>query len=94
MARIRRAFDQKLSLDRPGGISPAAWFLGPKGENEAAMAELVTEAVRSHVEARRLYKPGDPDFASEEELASKQHQDSLKLLKTRMDELLQCLSAS
>lgn len=58
------------------------------------MVELVAQAVRSHAETRRRYKPEDPPFASDEELASERHRDSLKLLGTRVEELLQCLSAS
>ncbi len=92
--RLTRTVGQRLNLERPGVTSPAAWFLGPKGENEEAMVRMVSDAVRSHAEARRRYKPDDPPFASQEELDSDLHEKSLELLQSRMEELLQCLSAS
>ena len=83
-----------LTLDRPGGSSPSAWFLGPKGENEQALIELATRAIQSHAQARRDYMPDDPRFISQKEQDAKPHRDTLKQLSDRLDEMLSDLNGS
>lgn len=46
----------------PAGLAPSAWFLGPKGENEALLRRLVTSAIDAHLASRRDYAKGDPDM--------------------------------
>ncbi|MCV2882371.1 pyridoxal phosphate-dependent decarboxylase family protein [Actibacterium sp. XHP0104] len=85
---------KNLKLGRPGGTSPAAWFLGPKAENHDALTHLVTRAVASHAEARRRYMPNDPEFVSAEERAAKPHQQTLALLGDRLNDMLRALNGS
>ena len=37
-----------------------SWFLGPKGENEHILRELLGAAMESHLDWRRSYEPDDP----------------------------------
>jgi glutamate/tyrosine decarboxylase-like PLP-dependent enzyme len=37
-----------------------SWFLGPKGENEHILRELLGAALESHLDWRRSYEPDDP----------------------------------
>jgi glutamate/tyrosine decarboxylase-like PLP-dependent enzyme len=37
-----------------------SWFLGPKGENEQVLRELLDSALASHLQWRRSYHPDDP----------------------------------
>lgn len=37
-----------------------AWFLGPKGENEPLLRELLDSALQAHLDWRRSYHPEDP----------------------------------
>jgi glutamate/tyrosine decarboxylase-like PLP-dependent enzyme len=37
-----------------------SWFLGPKGENEQLLKELLDSALQSHLHWRRSYHPEDP----------------------------------
>lgn len=37
-----------------------SWFLGPKGENEQLLTELLDSALQSHLSWRRSYHPEDP----------------------------------
>jgi hypothetical protein len=42
------AAKDRFALQRPGSESLAAWFLGPKAENQAMMARLLMKAFDSH----------------------------------------------
>ncbi len=37
-----------------------SWFLGPKGENEQLLTELLDSALQTHLQWRRSYHPEDP----------------------------------
>lgn len=37
-----------------------SWFLGPKGENEQLLKDLLDSALQTHLRWRRAYHPGDP----------------------------------
>ncbi|HVS60144.1 MAG TPA: hypothetical protein VHE82_05570, partial [Gemmatimonadaceae bacterium] len=37
-----------------------SWFLGPKGENEQLLKELLDSALQTHLRWRRSYHPEDP----------------------------------
>jgi hypothetical protein len=37
-----------------------SWFLGPKGENEQLLKELLDSALQAHLSWRRGYHPEDP----------------------------------
>lgn len=53
----------------PRGLAPSAWFLGPRAENEAFLAELVSDALAAHAQARRDYSDigDDPEFVRPED---------------------------
>ena len=83
-----------LTLDRPGGSSPGAWFLGPKAENEDVLKALVANAIQSHSDARRDFMPNDPPFISAAEMKARPHLDTVKLLAERLNEMLTALKGS
>lgn len=47
--------------------TPAAWFLGPKAENEALLRSLIETAISSHCDHRRKFQPNDPVAITDEE---------------------------
>ena len=48
-----------------------SWFLGPKGENEHLLRELIDSALDSHLDWRRSYHPEDPSpIAPDEETSA------------------------
>jgi glutamate/tyrosine decarboxylase-like PLP-dependent enzyme len=48
-----------------GTLNPIhGWFLGPKGENEQLLRELLDSALQAHLDWRRSYHPEDPSPVS------------------------------
>jgi len=47
-----------------------SWFLGPKGENEQLLAELLDSALQTHLQWRRSYHPDDPSPIAPGELGT------------------------
>ncbi|WP_300035334.1 pyridoxal-dependent decarboxylase [uncultured Roseobacter sp.] len=90
----RNAFQDKLSLDRPGGSLPAAWFLGPKAENEDFLREMITLAIDEAVSARREYQPDDPEAFSVTELENSGYTTGRALFEERFREVLGFLKGS
>jgi glutamate/tyrosine decarboxylase-like PLP-dependent enzyme len=92
---FRRRNPDKLSLDRaiPVG-TPAAWFLGPKGENETVLRELFERAISSNLKARRSYQPDDPCMAAKATFVSEKYTSAIKLLRERLDEVLEHMQSS
>ncbi|MEO8242683.1 MAG: pyridoxal-dependent decarboxylase [bacterium] len=90
----RDFFQDKLSLDRPGGSLPAAWFLGPKAENEGFLREMITLAIDEAVKSRRDYKPEDPTTISIEDLEDTGFNTGRMLFKARFQEILGFLRGS
>lgn len=97
MDAFRRRHPDKLSLDRvvPVG-TPSAWFLGPKGENEAVLRQMIEHAISSHLEARRAYAPDDPRMAPDAVFArdNDARRNAIGLLHARLDEVLAHLRGS
>ncbi|MEY8099378.1 aspartate aminotransferase family protein [Falsihalocynthiibacter sp. S25ZX9] len=94
---FRRRHPDKLSLNKPVSVgTPAAWFLGPKGENEAVFRKLLDQAIKANLEARRTYQPEDPHMAplavfSDENPAYRRSTD---LMEERLSEVLAHLRSS
>jgi glutamate/tyrosine decarboxylase-like PLP-dependent enzyme len=86
--------DQQLSLDVPGSSSLAAWFLGPKAENEALFLELLQEAFQAHCQSRKDYAPGDPVFVTDEIRETRSFRHSEQTLRKDLDLLLQAMRGS
>ena len=98
-ARYIAELSRKLALDhsRPPSIDATQWFIGPKGENGKVLSELAEYAIKSHLDARRLYKPDDPRFNSarvsgSERLAEPQDLDDR--LRGELDRVLKQLQGS
>lgn len=83
-----------FSLDVTGTNSLAAWFLGPKAENENVLEELVRQAVQVHSNDRRQYFPQDPPYVTEEIRNSPAYKESLANLRAEFDKLLLQLKGS
>jgi glutamate/tyrosine decarboxylase-like PLP-dependent enzyme len=71
-----------------------SWFLGPKGENEQLLKELLASALQGHVDWRRSYHPEDPSpiAAGEQRTAAAVRQSAE--LRTEFEVLLQQLRGS
>ncbi|ABG32228.1 decarboxylase [Roseobacter denitrificans] len=90
----RDAFQDKLSLDRPGGSMPAAWFLGPKAENEKFLRDMITLAIDEAVKARHDFHPDDPSTPSLAELEEDGYNTGRDLFESRFREVLGFLRGS
>jgi glutamate/tyrosine decarboxylase-like PLP-dependent enzyme len=90
----RRNAGDRLSLDRTGGGSPAAWFLGPKGENREILEGMVLKAIREHVRAREEYAPKDPCFMPPEAFDEPRFRHTVQLIEERLGEMLHYLHGS
>lgn len=90
----RDFFQDKLSLDRPGGSLPAAWFLGPKAENEDFLREMITLAIDEAVKSRHDFKPDDPTTFSIKELEDAGFNTGREMFKSRFKEILGFLQGS
>ena len=55
-----------IKLEGTGTASLAAWFLGPKAENESLMGEMLIRAFAEHCRYRRDFQPDDPPFVTDE----------------------------
>jgi glutamate/tyrosine decarboxylase-like PLP-dependent enzyme len=71
-----------------------AWFLGPKGENEALLLELVEKAVAEHAKARRGTHSDDPEWIDKKVKDSTQYKNATEQLKFYFTKLLEDLKQS
>ena len=55
-----------LHLEGSGTNSLAAWFLGPKAENEDFFTDLISEGIRANCVDRIKYFPADPIYVTDE----------------------------
>jgi len=73
----------------------AAWFLGPKAENEELLKELVATAIDQHVEFRKFkYFPLDPNYVNEGIIAETSFQEAKKKIKKELLNLSKRLNNS
>ncbi|WP_324783340.1 pyridoxal phosphate-dependent decarboxylase family protein [Streptomyces sp. H51] len=91
LERYRSDFD--LS-DASGTATLAAWFLGPKAENQWLLEDLLLEAVRSHAADRRELYPDDPAYVTDEMKATDAYEQDVKHLRAEFDTLLKSLRGS
>jgi len=56
--------DMRLHLDGSGTQSLAAWFIGPKAENQELFSRLVQQGIDTHCQDRQNYLPGDPPYVT------------------------------
>lgn len=83
-----------LNFDGPGTSSLAAWFLGPKAENEDLFKHMIAQAIEKHSQDRRDYFPSDPVYVTAEMKASPEYQASVKTMQQHYARLLQQLTGS
>lgn len=72
----------------------AAWFLGPKGENEALLRSLLEEALQEHVNCRRSFHPEDPSHLTAGTLESEAYRESVAVLRREASKLAEQLKQS
>jgi glutamate/tyrosine decarboxylase-like PLP-dependent enzyme len=90
----KQPLDKRLHLEGPGTTALSAWFLGPKGENESLLKEMLAEAVRIHCGDRRAYFPEDPIYITDERKQSREHKASVAALRKHFKKLLKALRGS
>jgi hypothetical protein len=72
----------------------AAFFLGPKAENEKLFALLVEGAIRAHCDLRREYFPEDPLYVTEAMKNTPQYINGVASFKRELETLLRDLRGS
>eukprot|EP00092_Neocalanus_flemingeri_P013687 GFUD01014760.1.p1 GENE.GFUD01014760.1~~GFUD01014760.1.p1 ORF type:complete len:1163 (-),score=280.67 GFUD01014760.1:114-3602(-) len=73
----------------------AAWFLGPKAENNELLKELVTTAIDQHVEFRKFkYFPLDPNYVNESIIAEASFQEAVNKIRKELLNLSKRLNNS
>ena len=92
--RLQRALSEHINLDGPGTDSLAAWFLGPKAENQEYLLQFVQQAVNEHCEFRKAYFPDDPPFVTEKVKQSGEFQDTIRFFQEELSKLLNTLKGS
>ncbi len=87
----------RLDLSKAKGTpSLAGWFLGPLGENEAVMKEMVVKAVAANAGARRAYGAQfrDPVYVTDAIKASADYKATISALEENLDQMLAALHGS
>lgn len=77
-----------------GSDSLAAWFLGPKAENARLLKELINRAMDAHCEDRKALYPNDPVYVTEAMKQTEEYQETVGVLKGKLELLLQELKGS
>ncbi|MDX1555067.1 MAG: hypothetical protein R3212_03480, partial [Xanthomonadales bacterium] len=95
-ANVQRYFESQssLQLQDVGTRALAAWFLGPKAENQAEMAELIQYSFNAHCQDRKDYFPDDPVYVTEEIKKSVDYQLAMKAFKGHLNAMLTELRGS
>ena len=86
--------DPALRLEGAGSTSLAAWFLGPKAENESLLLELVKSAVIKHGQDRKSIYHQDPIYVTEAMRHEAEFQEGVKVLYEKYAALLNALKHS
>jgi glutamate/tyrosine decarboxylase-like PLP-dependent enzyme len=86
--------EELLDLEGPGTESLAAWFLGPKAENQDLFSELIMEGIKANCKDRKEYFIKDPKYVTEYLKAQKEYLDCVNFMKSEYNELLKDLKKS
>jgi len=86
--------EELLNLEGPGTESLAAWFLGPKAENQDLFSELIAQAIKANCNDRMEYYSQDPKYVTEELKRSEEYKHCVKYMKREYGELLKRLKKS
>lgn len=86
--------EESLSLDVPGTSSLAAWFLGPKAENQDLFQELARQAIEAHCRSRHEYFPNDPPYVTDEVQHSHEYRETVRVFQEQYIKLLERLQTS
>ena len=98
-ARLMNAYlgkqdiDQRFNLEGPGTNSLAAWFLGPKAENQNLFSDLILQGINANCEDRIEYFKNDPPYITPEKKDDEYNQ-SVETLQTEYQKLLTKLKGS
>ena len=83
-----------LRLEAPTSFEPAAWFLGPNGENVDRMREMLVGALDDHARARHDFWPEDPPFIDKDIQSSKAFDDTFRTMQANLSALSKALRSS
>lgn len=89
----KQDLDRRLNLRGPGTNSLAAWFLGPKAENQDLFSDLILQGINANCEDRIEYFKNDPPYVTPER-RDEEYDQSVKALKNEYQNLLNELKSS
>jgi len=85
--------NQRFHLNGPGTNSLAAWFLGPKAENQSLFSDLIVKGIDANCKDRIDYFPDDPPYVTPER-KDEEYNQSVEALKAEYQKLLDNLKGS
>ncbi|SMF48374.1 Glutamate decarboxylase and related PLP-dependent proteins [Alteromonadaceae bacterium Bs31] len=96
MPELVKSFAQSILSDdrKTSAAALGAWFLGPKGENKALLAELVQKAVEAHCLERETLYASDPEWLTQERKEKPSYKNAQEVLTRELDALLKTLNGS
>ncbi len=86
--------EELLDLEGPGTESLAAWFLGPKAENQDLFSELIMEGIKANCNDRKQYFLEDPKYVTEGLKKQDEYINCVEYMKSEYNELLKNLKKS
>jgi glutamate/tyrosine decarboxylase-like PLP-dependent enzyme len=86
--------EELMNLVGPGTESLAAWFLGPKAENQDLFSGLIEQAIRANCSDRKNYFPNDPEYVTDERKKDREYVECVAFMKGEYSKLLENLKGS
>ena len=87
-------YNKGLKLETDQSLELSTLFLGPKGENEKLLKDLIDEAIKQHCESRRTSYKNDPPWITPAMQSSDQYKKQLTSIKIEANRLNETLSES
>lgn len=85
---------QTVTYNARKDAAVAAWFLGPKAENQEKLWGLFETAFQGHVQARHSYFPTDPIYITDDLKSQPEYQQAFSKFETQAADLVQRLKNS
>lgn len=93
-AHLSQSTEKQIKLEGAGAETLEALFLGTRGGNAVFLHDLLDRALAGHVEFRQNYFPQDPDYIDASVQNSDGFKNTMKMLISEYDNLIEQLQQS